>query len=344
MTDDGSPFEDSYYATLTPSVPEPPFDDALEQERVWGRMWGSFDEVGPLRVVLVRRPGAEWERVRGDCWDERAKALVDPGGNWYWLSRDLPDLERVQREHAGLVEALEAEGVEVVEVAADAPPHLSRPIYTRDPLLTIPGGAVIGRMAPAMRRGEERLVTQAVAALGMPILRTIAGTGMVEGGSFVKLTPRIAAYGTSIRCNDEGARQLEEVLRPQGIELIVVPMGGWSIHLDGHLGMVDVDKALVDLAGLPWWFLERLEQLGIELLPVPAEEGWAINSLALRPGRVLMADGHPRTMELLDRRGVEVVTVPYDEIQKGGGGVHCSTMELARDPAPHWAESDSKVR
>ena len=72
----------------------------------------------------------------------------------------------------------------------------------------------------------------------MPILRTIPGTGLVEGGSFVKLRPGVAAYGTSIRCNDEGARQLREVLDELGIELIVVPMVGWSIHLDGHLGMV----------------------------------------------------------------------------------------------------------
>ena len=126
----------------------------------------------------------------------------------------------------------------------------------------MPGGAIIGRMAPAMRRGEERLVTQAVAADGMPILRTIHGTGLLEGGSFVKLTPTLAAYGTSIRCNDEGARQLREVLDVLGIELLVMPMGGWSIHLDGHLGMVDADKALVDAAGLPYWFLDRLRERG----------------------------------------------------------------------------------
>ena len=46
-----------------------------------------------------------------------------------------------------------------------------------------------------------------------------------------------------------------------------------------------------------------------------------------------MCDGYPRTRELLERRGMEVVAIPYDEIQKGGGGVHCSTMELVRDPA-----------
>jgi N-dimethylarginine dimethylaminohydrolase len=325
--------EDSLHQGLMRMEPAPPFEAPEEQIRVWGRAWGAVDEVGPLRCVLVRRPRDEWARVRVDCWDEQAGALVDPDGMWYWESRDEPDLALVREQHDGLVAALEREGVEVVEVEGDGPPHLSRPIYTRDPLLTVKGGAVIGRMAPAMRRGEERLVTETLGRIGMPILRTVTGTAMVEGGSFAKLGPAVAAYGTSIRCNDEGARQLEEVLRWLGIELVVVPLRGYSIHIDGHLGMVDVDKALVDPPGLPDWFLDRLRELGIEGITVPPGEEWAINSLALRPGRVLMCEGYPRTRELLESRGVEVVTIPYGEIQKGGGGVHCSTMELVRDPA-----------
>ena len=156
---------------------------------------------------------------------------------------------------------------------------------------------------------------------------------MVEGGSFVKLRPGVAAYGTSIRCNDEGARQLAETLRPLGIELVVVPLSGYSIHIDGHLGMVDVDKALVDTAGLPYWFLERLRELRIEAIPCPAGRGMGDQLALPAPGWVLMAEGYPRAVEVLSRRGIDVVTVPYDEIHKGGGGVHCSTMELVRDPA-----------
>jgi N-dimethylarginine dimethylaminohydrolase len=330
---DVTPYPYGYHLSLCPAEPEPPFDDPGEQVRVWGRPWGAADEVGPLRSVLVRAPRDEWRVVRADCWDERAQALVDPAGQWYWESKEAPDLARVRAQHAGLVAALEAEGVEVVHVDGDGPPHLTRPIYTRDPLLTVPGGAIIGRMAPGMRRGEERLVTQAVAAAGMPILATITGTGLVEGGSFAKLRRGVAAYGTSIRCNDEGARQLEEVLRRVGIELVVVPLGGYSIHIDGHLGLVSPELALVDAPGLPYWFLDRLNALGYELLHCPPGEEWAINSLVLRPGRVLMCEGYPRTAELLEGRGIEVVTIPYDEIQKGGGGIHCSTMELVREPA-----------
>ena len=91
--------------------------------------------------------------------------------------------------------------------------------------------------------------------------------------------------------------------------------------------------ALVDPTGLPHWFLDKLAELGIESIWSHPEEGWAINSLAVRPGRVLMSEGHPRTAERLGRRGVEVVALPYDEIQKNGGGIHCSTMELRRDLA-----------
>jgi N-dimethylarginine dimethylaminohydrolase len=79
--------------------------------------------------------------------------------------------------------------------------------------------------------------------------------------------------------------------------------------------------------------LDRLREQRIEAIHCPPGEEWAINSLCLRPGRVLMCDGYPRARQALERRGVEVVAIPYDEIQKAGGGIHCSTMELVRDPA-----------
>jgi len=321
---------DAYHQSLFPPLPEPAFEEPAELERVWGARWGASNEVGKLRAVLMRRPGAELERVRADAWDAGIQALVDPEEGWYWESETPPELDLVQEQYDGLVAALQGEGV-AVHFAEPTDPRFSKAMYTRDPLVTVPGGAIIGRLAPRMRRGEEQSIARAIAAVGVPILRTITGTGLVEGGSFAKLTPNVAAFGTSIRCNDEGARQLEDALRPLGIELVVVPMAGFSIHLDGNFGMVDVDKALVHAPGLPYFFLERLEQLGIEAIWCDPEELWAINSLVLAPGRVLMCEGYPRTAEQLEKRGVEVTTIPYWEIQKNGGGIHCSTMELLRD-------------
>jgi N-dimethylarginine dimethylaminohydrolase len=311
------------------SAAEPPFHDELTA--VWGAEWGAWDEVGPLRRVLVRPPSS-LELVSGDAWDEEAQALVDPEGQWYWTDRRPPDLEKVAAQHDGLVRTLQAEGVEVVA----APPMgngFVKSVYVRDPLVTVPGGAIIGRMAVRMRRGEEPDITRVVAAEGLPILATLTGTATMEGGSFVKIAPGVAAFGTSIRCNDEAANQLRSVLARIGWELLVVPLPGYTIHLDLHLAMVDTHRAIVDVAGLPFWFLEELKARGIEAIHPDPSEAWALNALCLRPGRVLMAEGSPRTVERLEAAGVEVVTVPYDEIHKNGGGVHCSTMELIREPA-----------
>jgi N-dimethylarginine dimethylaminohydrolase len=321
---------DAYHQSLFPPLAEPPFDSAEERLRVWGARWGANSEVGRLRAVLMRRPGAELERIRADAWDPTMQALVDPEEGWYWESSEAPDLELVQEQYEGLVAVLQTEGVEV-HFAPPIEARFSKAMYMRDPLMTVPGGAIIGRLAPRMRRGEEASVTQAVASIGMPILRTIVGTGLAEGGSFAKLTPEVAAFGTSIRCNDEGAKQLEETLSPLGIELIVVPMAGFSIHLDGAFAMVDVDRALVNASLLPYAFLSRLEELGIETIWCHPDEQWAINSLTISPGRVVMCDGHPRTADALERRGIQVIPVAYGEIQKNGGGIHCSTMELVRD-------------
>jgi len=282
--------------------------------------------------VLVRPPGPALDRIRADAWDADVGALVDPDGGWYWTRREPPDVARAEAQHAGLVAALEADGVEVV-TAAPLDSAFTKAMYVRDPLITVPGGAVIGRMAVRMRRGEEADVTRVVAAAGLPILATMTGTATMEGGSFAKLRPGLAALGTSIRCNPEGARQLRAVLAEVGWELIDVPLPGYTIHIDGHLAMVDQDLALIDADGLPFFFLERLRAEGIETIHVAPGEEWGINLLTLAPRRVLMSDGNPRSAERLAAAGVEVLTVPYDELQNNGGGVHCSTMELVREPA-----------
>lgn len=317
--------------TYITSEPLPPFEEAGELETNWGRKWGAADEVSQLRVLLMRRPNAGLADVRADAWDENFQALVDPDKNWYWLSQTPPDMTKVNAQHDAFVATLRHHGVEVV-FAPDLPPTFTKSMYARDPLLTVPGGAVITRLAPRMRRGEARSITQTVARAGMPILGTITGGGTVEGGSFVKLRPDLAAYGTSVRCNREGFDQLSRIVGDAGVDLIDVKLTGYRIHLDGALFMLDHDLALVNLRFLPYEFIEKLHALGIETVEPHPDEEWAINSLALGPRRVVMAEHLVRTAASLNAvHGVDIVPVAYDEIGLNGGGLHCSTMELVRD-------------
>ena len=45
----------------------------------------------------------------------------------------------------------------------------------------------------------------------------------------------------------------------------------------------------------------------------------------------LLSDQGVRTRKNLEKAGVEVIPVPYTEIFKLGGGIHCSTLPLLRD-------------
>ena len=154
-----------------------------------------------------------------------------------------------------------------------------------------------------MRRGEEADVTRVVAGAGMPILATITGTGTLEGGSFVKLRPGVAAFGTSIRCNDEAAAQLREVLARIGWELLVVPLP--RLHDPPRPAPGDGrrrPRARRRRPACRTRSSRSSSRRGIETIHPEPGEAWALNVLCLRPGRVLMAEGSPRTAERLDAR------------------------------------------
>jgi N-dimethylarginine dimethylaminohydrolase len=316
-----------------PSKPEPGFESEEQQHEVWGRRWGCSNDVGRLRLVLMHRPGDELKIVDPAKRLPEIGAFGDPKTGWYWRGDTVPDLASMQKQHDALVAALRAEDVEVVFLDRVAPGKM-KSIYTRDSCIAIDGGAMVTRLGPPVRRGEELPVTRTLAKLGMPILRTIHGTGILEGGSFAFITPKVAVVGLSSRVNEAGVSQLEDVLRVQGIELLRVHLTGYRLHIDGAFVMIDVDTALINPVQLPFWFLEKLGEMKIRTIEVhPDDPVFTVNCLAVRPGRVLMSDGvSPRTIDRLAAARIEVVSIAYDKVYLGGGGIHCSTSPLIRDP------------
>ena len=311
---------------------EPAFESAERQTAHWGRAWGCDNDVGQIRTVLVHRPGDEFAVIDPQKRIEEIGSFGDVEAGWYWQSETIPPLADMQAQHDSLVQTLKDEGCEVIIVNGVGDGRF-KSCYTRDSSFAVKGGAIICRLAPAMRHGEELPVTRTLAELGMPILRTIHGTGLMEGGSFAWLNSKTAVVGRGMRINDEGIRQVAEVLNTQGVELITVDLCGYDIHIDGALVMVDVDLALVDPERLPYAFLQRLKELNIHTIETtPADNGWIVNCLAVRPGRVIMPEGiSNRTADALAGEGVEIVTLPYDLMQLNGGGIHCSTCPLIRD-------------
>jgi N-dimethylarginine dimethylaminohydrolase len=191
----------------------------------------------------------------------------------------------------------------------------------------------VGESPDSGRRGEEAYVTRKLATLGMPILRTIHGSGLFEGGSFAFLDELTAVVGLSFRQNDAAVRQIEEVLGVQGLRLIRVPLTGHSLHLNGAFVMLDKDLALINITRLPYWFIELLQEHRIRYIETHyADNPCVVNCLALRPGKVLLAmNNGDATAERLHKAGVEVMPIDYAECQLNGGGIHSSTLPLIRE-------------
>lgn len=325
---------DVYNATIKMfgSEPSPAFETKERQLKDWGLEWGCDNDVGQIRKVLMHRPGDEFNIIDPSKKIDEIGSYGDLQAGWYWQSLEIPPLAEMQAQHDFLAETLRNEGVEVVYLE-DIKEGQFKSVYTRDSSFAIKGGAIVSRMAPRMRQGEEQVVTRTLANIGMPIIRTITGEGMIEGGSFAWLNSETAVVGRGIRVNDEAIEQLAEVLNRQGVDLMVVDLPAYSIHIDGWMLMIDKDLCLIDPTGLPYTFLEDLKDLGIQTIEMtPDDNSWIVNGLAVRPGRVLMPEGiSEETAEQLDKHGVEIVTVPYDKIQRNGGGIHCSTCPLIRD-------------
>jgi len=305
----------------------PPLKTRFEEEveQYWGRRWGVNTEVGRLRMVLLHRPGNE------------INSISPPYEQWRYTSK--PDLEEMQRDYEALADAFKQEGVEVVERLPETakPPRLVKSIYTRDPSFAVPGGVIIGRMYDSLRRGEELYTMQTLAGLGCPILRIVNGSGTIEGGSVMWLDPKHLAIGLSFRVNEEGARQVAEVVWAINPEIEVEATPIFGSHIDEIICMVDRHTAVVLRERLAWNFWEYLrDDLKLNIIERPADT--YVAGIALRPGRLLVASGEDKQagIKLLERAGIDIIEVSIDSLvePRNSGSIHCLTMPILRDPEP----------
>ncbi|MBN1273835.1 MAG: amidinotransferase [Candidatus Aminicenantes bacterium] len=285
----------------------------------WGGDWGCDSEVGKLKAVLLRRPGEEIEAVK-------------KAEDWRWL--DVMDPHKAREQHDALAEIYRSHGVEVHYVKQMRPDRPNA-LFMRDNVLMTPEGAIVGRQAMSCRRGEERYAAQALAELGVPILRTVSGNGIFETACCLWVDAGTVIMGTGNRANEEGCRQVEEILLQTGVEDIFpfqIPFGG--AHIDSFVSFMDEKTAVFDPVRMPWDVWTALRKKGIKLLEAPSPEETqelALNIVALSPRIVLMAAGFPKTRAFLEKHGVGVTEVDVTELRKGWGSLHCMTAVLKRD-------------
>ena len=330
-----------YYHEVLKRIPPrdlPAFEDEAMQERVWGRRWGVYDDVGPIRTVLVHRPGDEIRIMTADRYDPSIEALIDDEAQWYWRGDRAPDLAVMQREHDALVEALSARGrrgrsrrrlADRSQGHVHARQRRDR-AGRRHHLPHGPGGRATGH-GPARRGGprepRDRRARDADPP-HHPRQRTLRGR---ELRAPQRARPRWPG------CRSARTR------RPRARSRRCSPCSA-----SGCSGCRSPATRCTSTASSSWWTrtsrsstssgrrtgsstrFATSRSAGSRCI-TPTTRA-SLNCLAVRPGKVLLAiNNGDGTAERLVDHGVEVVPLQYAECQQNGGGIHCSTLPLVRD-------------
>lgn len=191
----------------------------------------------------------------------------------------------------------------------------------------------------------------------------------IEGGDVLVLSKDIVAIGLSQRTTAAGIERFaENILKESAFKKILVfdiPKSRAFMHLDTVFTMVDYDKFTIhpEIEG-PLQIYEitltpdgkahfesiqgELEDILSSELKLPAvelircggddamaaqREQWndGSNTLAIAPATVITYERNYVTNDLLEKKGIKVITMPSSELSRGRGGPRCMSCPVNRD-------------
>ena len=270
-----------------------------------------------------------------------AAALIDDAHvSKYWQDLNYlgkPIIEKAFEEYEAFEKILKDHGAQVHYFPEEAAVNMDS-IYCRDASIATSKGMILCNMGKEGRKNEPIAQQKAYEAQGIPVLGVITAPGTIEGGDVAWLDSKTLAVGHTYRTNEAGIKQLTDLLKPLGVDVITVPMPHYRgpadvFHLMSVLSPVDSNLAVVYSPLIPIVFRNELMARGYELVEVPESEfdSMGCNVLALAPRVCLMVKGNPITKSRLEAAGCKVIEYEGAEISvKGGGGPTCLTRPISR--------------
>ena len=191
----------------------------------------------------------------------------------------------------------------------------------------------------------------------------------MEGGDVLVLSDEIVAIGLSQRTTVAGIEQFaRNILNKSSFRKILVfdiPKCRAFMHLDTVFTMVDFDKFTIhpEIEGPLQLFEITLDREGnahfssiqdelanilknelglpaVDLIRCGGDDAQAAqreqwndgsNTLAIAPGVVVTYERNYMTNDLLDKKGIKVLTIPSSELSRGRGGPRCMSCPVNRD-------------
>ena len=234
-----------------------------------------------------------------------------------------PVFETILAEHQAYICALQAAGVRVTVL--EALEQFPDSIFVEDPALVFSEAAILLRPGAPSRMAEARELAATLKARFREVLPLSAG--YADGGDIL-VTPDRVLIGLSARTDENGASCLQGLLEPLGMASKVVKVPRGTLHLKTDCSLVDEETILTTPELASSGLLE-----GYRTLVVTSEERLATNALRIN-NVVFIRAGCPRTHELLQKHGLNVLPLSVSEIAKIDAGLSCMSLR--------WFDRDGK--
>lgn len=226
-----------------------------------------------------------------------------------------PLYEAIVAEHTSYIAALRTAGVQVTVL--DALEQFPDSIFVEDPALVFGQGSVLLRPGAPSRMAEAQELSATLTARFPEVLQL--REGFADGGDIL-VTPGRVLIGLSARTNEAGAANLQRLLGSLGLSSQVVSVPRGTLHLKSDCSLVDEETVLAT---------EELAKSGIlgelRTLVVPNEERSATNAVRVNDS-VFIRAGCPRTLDMLEAHGLNVLPLAASEIAKIDAGLSCMSL------------------
>lgn len=288
-----------------------------------GTKWsncGVKSETDELKRVLMRRPNREVLKV-------------DFPDKYLWTKK--MDLEKAQFQHDTIAQTYRKFGVKVDYIDDKRAEEYPNIIYMRDTFTMTPEGAIISRLASEVRAGEDNIVAEKIASLGIPIIATAHGNMKLEGPDILLVNSDLAFLGIGIRTNLQAVQFVKSLLEMQGYSEVKIIQTTYGCgHLDGVINILNSKYAAIVPRRASYEIYDTLIKHGYKIIDLgnirEVDELMSINFVTLNEETILMNKGASDTLTKYRECGIECIELDVSELMNGGGAIHCMTGILER--------------
>lgn len=144
--------------------------------------------------------------------------------------------------------------------------------------------------------------------------------GTLDGGDILQIENHFY-IGISERTNEEGARQLKEIVESEGYQATIVPLQKF-LHL--KTGIAYLGNNAIIVAGE---FINHPEFDQYKKIIVPEEEEYTANCILVN-GSLIIPKGYEKTKRQIEEVGYKTIELEMTEFQKQDGGLSCLSLRF----------------